>query len=67
MSNDIYTVVVGNIGMIIETNQHSAAVRSFQDYVVLSSDNIGGAAGEDVTLFRGDEPLLEYTGDLCEL
>ena len=65
--NDIYTVVVGNIGMILETNHHTVAVRTFQDYVMLSSNNAGRAAGEDVTLFRGDEPLLEYTGDLCDL
>ena len=67
MNSNIYTVVVGNIGMILETNHHSVAIRTFQDYVMLSSNNAGSAAGEDVTLFRDEEPLLEYTGDLCDL
>ena len=67
MSKDIYTVVVGNIGMVLETNQHSAAVRCFQDYVILSSDHFGRSAGEDVTMLRDDEILLAYTGDITDL
>ena len=56
----IYTVVVGNIGTVLETNQHSAAIQTFQDYVDASIDNVGRAAGEDVTLFEDGEVLHEY-------
>ena len=64
MNKTIYAVCVGNVGMVLETNQRSAAIRCFQDYVILSDDQFGRASGEDVTLFGDGEILLGHIGAL---
>ena len=56
----IFQVIVGNIGMVLETNQRSAAVECFHDYVFESTGQHGRAAGEDVTLLEDEHIIAEH-------
>jgi hypothetical protein len=57
-----YEVVVGNIGHVYGGNNPVAARASYGEYKRLSESGQGRAAGEDVTLLEGGEPLLEHSG-----
>lgn len=57
-----YEVIVGNIGLIYEGGNGNRARRQFNEYVRISLENYGRAAGESVTLFMNDEPIKEYIG-----
>ena len=55
-----FEVIVGNIGMVLETNQRSAAVECFRDFVFDSINQRGRAAGEDVTLLEDGHIIDEH-------
>ena len=57
-----YRVIVGNIGTVLETSRLSAAEDVYKDYIELSRNNYGRAAGEAVTLLEDDEPIKEHHG-----
>jgi len=61
-----YTVVVGNIGTVLETNNEEEAFETYREYVEMSKDNYGRAAGEDVVVFFKDDILVEYFGDISD-
>ena len=58
MSN--YQVIVGNIGLVHESNRCVEARGIYGEYVRQSRQGYGRAAGEAVALFKDDEPVLEY-------
>lgn len=60
MYDNKYQIVVGNIGLVLDTDVLSAAHASYLDYINASKDGIGRAAHETVTMFSGGEPILEY-------
>ena len=55
-----YSVVVGNIGTVIETDNLETARSKYQDYVAISKEKIGKASGEPVYLLQNGEPLETY-------
>ena len=57
-----YEVVVGNIGSVYVGVSQSEAMRHYTEYVRQSKTNGGRAGGEDVTLFKNDQPIKEYYG-----
>ena len=56
----MFKVIVGNIGMVIETSDEATARWTFDEYVKLSKEEYGRCTGEPVTLMAGDEILLDY-------
>jgi hypothetical protein len=58
-----YTLNVGNIGNIDYSNKKEA-VKDFKEYVNQSKSGKGRAAHEAVILFKGDNIIMEYPGDL---
>jgi hypothetical protein len=58
MSN--YQVIVGNIGLVHESNNLITARGAYGEYKRQSQSNYGRAAGEAVTLFKDGEPHVEY-------
>jgi hypothetical protein len=59
-----YTVLVGNIGQVLDTADHDQAVASYEEYILDSINNYGRAAGESVTLLKDGKPIREYAGTL---
>jgi hypothetical protein len=60
-----YSVLVGNIGYVLQSSPDKALAQGFFDvYVKRSKLGLGAAANEAVTLFEsighGDEPIAEY-------
>jgi len=60
----IYKVIVGNIGTVHTTNNPIDANRVYGIYKKQSQSEVGRAGGEDVTIFKDDEPVLEFIGSL---
>lgn len=58
-----YEVIVGNIGTVYQGNNGFEATKEYNQYVRLSKDNYGRAAGEDVTIIRDNDVYKEYYGD----
>lgn len=58
-----YELLVGNVGSVLITDDSKEAEDLYDEYVTLSKDHAGRAAGEPVTLFRDGEPWREYHGD----
>jgi hypothetical protein len=61
-----HTVVVGNIGTVVDSDQKGAytvARKAFEEYRQQSRDNYGRAAGEDVTWFMEGEPYYNFFGN----
>ena len=58
------SVVVGNIGVVYAGDSVQKARHAFNEYVRLSIDNYGRAAGEDVTWFMDGEIEREYIGTI---
>lgn len=58
-----YSVIVSNIGTVCTTNIPAEARKVYGECVELSKSKHSRASGEDVTLFYGDEPMLEYIGN----
>ena len=63
MAKNKYIVTVSNIGNMDYTSK-KLAIDCYKTYVTLSKNNITRAAGEDVTLFEGDNILMEYSGTI---
>jgi len=59
-----YSVIVGNVGNVLETTSRDEAVKTYGEYKRISISGVGRAGGEDVTLFCNDEPLYEHFGAL---
>jgi hypothetical protein len=65
-----YEVLVGNIGKVWDSQSHDdtgdleAATGIYRSYVMLSKDNYGRAAGEDVTLWGDAEIIEEHVGSI---
>lgn len=57
-----YTVIVGNIGAVLETTNKRDAIGTYKDYVMRSQSDRGRCAGEPVTLFQDDNIAQEYAG-----
>ena len=57
-----YTVIVGNIGTVLETTNKRDAIGTYTDYVMRSQSNRGRCAGEPVTLFQDETIAQEYPG-----
>ncbi|HRH90771.1 MAG TPA: hypothetical protein PLW01_02515 [Agitococcus sp.] len=59
-----YSVIVGNVGTVLETTNRKEAVKTYGEYKRISIAGAGRAGGEDVTLFCNDELLYEHFGAL---
>lgn len=59
----LYQVIVGNIGTVVNTNDHTEASRAFHEYVRQANTGYGRAAGESVVFMRGDEVISERPSD----
>ena len=63
-----YSVIAGNIGTVIETDDIEQAMEEFSFYANNSEENIGRVAGETVTLIEetknGLDIVKEYMGTL---
>ncbi len=58
--DDEYAVIVGNIGMVHESNSETDAYACYVEYMVQSTNGIGRAAGEPVTMMKNGEPVAEW-------
>lgn len=56
----MYSVVVGNVGTVHETNSEYEARITFGNYVLMSVKRHGRIAGEAVTLWHNYEPIEHY-------
>jgi len=61
---DRYTVVVDNIGTVFRGDSFSAAETTFEVYSNCSKNNVGKAAGQNVTLYIEGEPYRYHIGFL---
>ncbi len=61
-----HEIVVGNIGVVLQTDDHREARISFVDYCKLSLDNTGRAGGESVTWMRDGELYREHLGEVAQ-
>lgn len=59
-----YSVIVGNVGTVLETTGRNEAIKTYGEYKRISITGLGRAGGEDVTLFCDDEQLYEHFGAL---
>ena len=57
-----HVVVVGNIGTVFTGSTRKYARQAYKDYVKLSKDGYGRAAGESVTRFVDGKIIQEYVG-----
>jgi hypothetical protein len=55
-------VIVGNVGTVYEGDDEKAARRMFEDYLWLSQQNSGRAAGESVAMIEGGVEIDFYAG-----
>lgn len=58
---------MGNIGKVYEGSSALRAQGAYYHYINLSKNNVGRAAGEQVSLWRDNEPIEEYEGNDFEL
>jgi len=59
-----YSVIVGNVGTVFNSNIKKDAIATYEEYVKMSDSSRGRVGGEDVVLTCNDEPLYEYLGAL---
>ena len=60
----MYEIYVGNIGCVLTTQVRLDAIKCYWDYVSQSMCGYGRATGEDVTMFKDGDILLEHEGGL---
>lgn len=60
------SVIVGNIGFVLNTTSEKQAEKVFNDYKEQSINNSGRAAGESVIMMERGEIIKEFTGSLAE-
>lgn len=58
-----YQVIVGNIGIVCDTDDLADAIDKYEDYVLYSGHCFGRASGEPVTLFEDGEIIREHEGE----
>ena len=56
-----YQIIVGNLGMVVDTQIYSYAISSFNDYRAMSQSGKGRVGGESVTLIVNGEPDPRHT------
>ena len=62
-----YTVICANLGTVHETNNRKDAENVFNEYVQMSKDGYGRAAGEDVYLMLKDCTIIkEHIGAITQ-
>lgn len=62
-----YNVICTNIGTVHETNNRKDAINVFQQYVEMSKNGYGRAAGEDVYLMLKDCTIIkEHIGTISQ-
>jgi len=59
-----YSVIVGNVGTVFNSNTKKDAIATYKEYVKMSDSSKGRVGGEDVVLTCNDEPLYEHFGAL---
>ena len=59
-----YSVIVGNVGTVLETTDRNEAIKTYGEYKRISIAGVGRVGSEDVTLFCDDEPSYEHSGAL---
>jgi len=59
-----YSVIVGNVGTVFNSNIKKDAIATYKEYVKMSDSSRGRVGGEDVVLTCNDEPLYEHFGAL---
>jgi len=59
-----FEVLVGNVGIVHETENERDARFCARTYVDRSKSNRGRCAGEPVTVLKDGEPFEEYPGTL---
>lgn len=57
-----YTVLVGNIGMVLDCQNKAEAEATYREYVSQSKTGVGRAGGETVSFFKNGELFKEYIG-----
>jgi hypothetical protein len=57
----LHTVIVGNIGTVLDNGSWFDAVKAFREYRALSKSGVGRAGHEHVTWFRDGSIYMEYT------
>lgn len=60
----MYTVIVENVGNVLETKSKRDAMGTYKDYVIRSQSNRGRCAGEAVILMMDNEIMAEYLGTI---
>jgi hypothetical protein len=61
-----YEVIVSNIGKVWEGSNGFEARKTYNQYVALSKAGRGRAGGEDVSLWKDNEPIKEHYGTATE-
>lgn len=62
-----YEVVVGNVGTVLRTNNPIEARKTYGEYKRVSQQDHGRSSGEDVTILRDGDVMLEHIGWLSSL
>lgn len=57
-----YTVIVSNVGIVVENGDYQTAIKAYTEYVQQSKSYYGRASGEDVVILQNEEILFEYFG-----
>lgn len=61
-SEDIYSVVAGNVGTVYSGTEEERATEMYYKYVEMSKDGVGRIAGGDVALTLNGEIIEEFSG-----
>jgi len=61
MSKPNHSIIVGNIGNVLDTTSHKEAQKAFTEYKDQSASDYGRAAGEPVTWLKDGEIFREYS------
>jgi hypothetical protein len=59
-----YELLVGSLGTVLRTKKKEQAEEAWREYVAMSKEGVGRAAGEDVTLMQDGEPMKEHYGTM---
>lgn len=56
----MYSILVGNLGMVMETPNYVTAKWTFDEYVEASKQHNNRASGEPVTMMENGEIVMEF-------
>jgi hypothetical protein len=62
MRSERYQVIVGNIGMVLATNNKRHAMKCYREYVAQSKSGVGRAGWESVCVFDEGEIVESFIG-----